>query len=95
MTAVNNAEIPTPYNLRQNMINLMNEEFWKSPRKVLEPACGKGGFLLDIIDKKECKLTPDLILFLDSVRTLFRFVNKKNHDIIVYQLESKLENFNV
>ena len=52
-------------------------------------------FLLNIIDKKECKLTPDLILFLDSIRTLFRFVHKKNHEIIVYQLESKLENFNV
>ena len=51
----NNAEIPTPYNLRQDMINLMVEygdsNFWKSPKKVLEPTCGKGGFLLDIIDR--------------------------------------------
>lgn len=51
----NNAEIPTPYGLRQSMINLMiaygDNNFWKSPKKVLEPTCGKGGFLLDIIDR--------------------------------------------
>ena len=71
--------------------SLIDKELLKYPQLL-----SKGrSFLLDIIDKKECKLTPDLILFLDSVRTLFRFVNKKNHDIIVYQLESKLENFNV
>lgn len=51
----NNAEIPTPYNLRQDMINLMvkygDKDFWKSTKKVLEPTCGKGGFLLDIVDR--------------------------------------------
>ena len=51
----NNAEISTPYNLRQDMINLMVEygdkDFWKTPKKVLEPTCGKGGFLLDIVDQ--------------------------------------------
>ena len=43
----------------------------------------------------ECKLNVDIILFLDSIRTLFRFNDKKNHDIIIYHLENKMENFNV
>ena len=46
-----NAEISTPYELRQEMINKIPEDFWKTPKKVFEPCCGKCGFLLDIIDK--------------------------------------------
>jgi hypothetical protein len=37
------------------MINLVEQygdaDFWKTPKKVLEPTCGKGGFLLDIVNK--------------------------------------------
>ena len=46
-----NAEISTPHELRKEMINKIPEDFWKTPKKVFEPCCGKGGFLLDIIDK--------------------------------------------
>jgi hypothetical protein len=46
-----NAEISTPYQLRQDMVNKIPIDFWKSPKKVFEPCSGKGGFLIDIIDK--------------------------------------------
>jgi len=46
------AEFSTPYILRQDMINSLPLSFWKNKkRKVLEPCCGKGGFLIDIIKK--------------------------------------------
>lgn len=47
----NNAEFSTPFLLRQEMINKIPSIFWESPKKVFEPSCGKGGFLLDIIHK--------------------------------------------
>lgn len=46
-----NAEVSTPYFLRQDMLNKIPESFWKKPRLVFEPCAGKGGFLLDIVDK--------------------------------------------
>jgi len=45
------AEVSTPYSLRQEMLNTIPIEFWKSPKKVFEPCSGKGGFLLDIVNK--------------------------------------------
>jgi hypothetical protein len=46
-----NAEVSTPYILRKEMISKIPDDFWRSPRKVFEPCAGKGGFLLDIINK--------------------------------------------
>lgn len=46
-----NAEVSTPYILRKEMISKIPEDFWKYPRTVFEPCAGKGGFLLDIINK--------------------------------------------
>jgi len=46
-----NAEVSTPYVLRKEMISKIPDDFWKSPKKVFEPCAGKGGFLLDIINK--------------------------------------------
>ena len=43
-----NAEISTPYTLRQEMLDKVPEDFWKTPQKVLEPCCGKGGFVIDV-----------------------------------------------
>lgn len=73
-------EVGTPYQLRQDMINSLPVSFWKKPRLVLEPCCGKGGFLIDVIDKfmkylniKEGKykyIVENLIFFAD--------INKKN-----------------
>ena len=46
-----NAEVSTPYKLRQEMLDKMPDEFWKTPKKVFEPCSGKGGFLIDIINR--------------------------------------------
>ena len=46
-----NAEIATPFDLRQEMLDTIPTEFWKKPHKVFEPCSGKGGFLIDIIDR--------------------------------------------
>jgi hypothetical protein len=46
-----NAEVSTPYKLRQEMLDKMPIEFWSKMNKVFEPCVGKGGFLIDIIGK--------------------------------------------
>ena len=46
-----NAEVSTPSSLRKEMIDIIPSDFWKTPKKVFEPCSGKGGFLIDIIDK--------------------------------------------
>jgi hypothetical protein len=46
------AEVPTPFNLRQDMlIQLDKINFWSSKQRVFESCVGKYGFSLDIIDK--------------------------------------------
>ena len=46
-----NAEVSTPSTLRTEMIDKIPSDFWKTPKKVFEPCSGKGGFLIDIVDK--------------------------------------------
>ncbi len=46
-----NAEVPTPVKLVDEMLNTIPGEFWKKPQKVFEPCCGKGNFVLGIFDK--------------------------------------------
>ena len=46
-----NAEIPTPVVLVDDMLNSLPVECWRSPFKVFEPCCGKGNFVLGIFDK--------------------------------------------
>jgi hypothetical protein len=46
-----NAEVPTPVKLVDEMLNAVPVEYWKTPRKVFEPCCGKGNFVLGIFDK--------------------------------------------
>jgi hypothetical protein len=62
----NNAEVSTPYKLRQEMLDKIPIEFWSDVSykvntmtnewlplypKVFEPCAGKGGFIIDIIDR--------------------------------------------
>ena len=47
----NNAEVSTPFKLRQEMLDKIPDEFWTSKKKVFEPCAGKGGFIIDIIDR--------------------------------------------
>ena len=46
-----NAEIPTLFKLREESLNKIPNDFWKTPKKIIEPSCGKGGYIVDIIDK--------------------------------------------
>jgi hypothetical protein len=46
-----NAEVSTPFALRQDMLDKMPVNFWKKKHKVFEPCSGKGGFLIDIVDR--------------------------------------------
>ena len=46
-----NAEVSTPFKLRQEMLDTIPVEFWTSIKKVFEPCAGKGGFIVDIIDR--------------------------------------------
>lgn len=46
-----NGEVSTPYILRNNMLDLIPDYFWSKPHKVLEPSSGKGGFIIDIINR--------------------------------------------
>ena len=46
-----NAEVSTPYKLRQEMLDKIPKKFWRKKRKVFEPCAGKGGFVIDIIDR--------------------------------------------
>lgn len=46
-----NAEVSTPFKLRQEMLDKLPTNFWNTPKKVFEPCSGKGGFIVDIIDR--------------------------------------------
>jgi len=46
-----NAEVSTPFKLRQEMLDKIPVEFWTSIKKVFEPCAGKGGFIVDIINR--------------------------------------------
>jgi hypothetical protein len=46
-----NAEVPTPVKLVDEMLDRIPLEFWSSPNKVFEPCCGKGNFVLGIFDR--------------------------------------------
>ena len=46
-----NAEVSTPYILRKEMLDKIPNEFWTKQNKVFEPCSGKGGFIIDIVDR--------------------------------------------
>ena len=46
-----NAEVPTPVKLVDEMLNSIPVGFWKTPQKVFEPCSGKGNFVLGIFDR--------------------------------------------
>ena len=53
-----NAEVSTPIKLRQEMLETLPPTFWTTKRNVFEPCSGKGGFLMDIVDKFMTGLEP-------------------------------------
>jgi hypothetical protein len=46
-----NSEVSTPYELRQDMLNKIPASFFETINKIFEPCCGKGGFIIDIVEK--------------------------------------------
>ena len=46
-----NAEITTVYKLRQKSLNKIPSSFWTTLKKIIEPSCGKGGYIVDIIER--------------------------------------------
>jgi Eco57I restriction-modification methylase len=46
-----NAEVSTPFRLVEKMLDTIPQEFWNTPKKIFEPCCGKGNFVLGIFDK--------------------------------------------
>jgi len=48
---IQNAEVPTPVKLIDEMLNSIPSDFWKTPKRVFEPCCGKGNFVLGIFDR--------------------------------------------
>lgn len=66
-----NAEVSTPYCLRIEMISKIPIEFWTTPKRVFEPCSGKGGFLLDIINK-----------FMEGLKDLYEDVEERYRVII-------------
>lgn len=45
-----NAEVSTPVKLVDEMLSKVPSDFWNTPKKVFEPCCGKGNFILGIFD---------------------------------------------
>ena len=83
----NNAEIPTPVRLVDEMLNIIPNDFWTSPKKVFEPCCGKGNFVLGIFDKfykglkeeipdeiERCKVIMTECLYYADLTTLNVFI---------------------
>lgn len=56
-----NAEVSTPYKLRNEMLDKMPDFFWKKYNTVFEPCVGKGGFLISIIGKFMNGLKEEII----------------------------------
>ncbi|CDF98613.1 Putative s-adenosyl-L-methionine-dependent methyltransferase (fragment) [Avibacterium paragallinarum JF4211] len=49
-------EVYTPQKLVQKMTALLPEESFEPEKKILEPSCGTGNFLYDILNRKLCKI---------------------------------------
>ena len=84
-----NAEVSTPLTLRKEMLDLIPSDFWTTPKRVLEPCCGKGGFNIDIIerfmiglqnmypnDHERYKTTVEECLYFGDINPTNIFINK-------------------
>ena len=83
----NNAEVPTPVKLVDEMLEKIPTDFWTKQQKVFEPCCGKGNFVLGIFYKlydglKElypfeydrCKVIIEKCLYYADISTLNVFI---------------------
>jgi len=86
-----NAEVSTPYKLRNEMLDKVPEDFWKSPKKVFEPCSGKGGFLVDIVNRfskhLDYKTIVEQCLYFSDINPTNIYINK-----LLFNFRKVLEN---
>ena len=82
-----NAEIPTPPHLCDDILKPFPKEFWRGIKKVGELCCGKGNFILAIFDKfyeglehiypnnyERCKIISTKCLYFTDINPLDIFI---------------------
>jgi hypothetical protein len=97
----NNAEIPTPLELVNEMLSKMPEEFWQTPNRVFEPCCGKGNFVMKIFEKfyngllelypdsnKRCNVIITKCLYFADLTPMNVFITT---EILKCEIQSKTE----
>ncbi len=98
----NNAEIPTPIHLVEEMLEKMPVEFWKEKNKVFEPCCGKGNFVMKIFEKfynglvekypepsKRCKIIITKCLYFSDITPMNIFITT---EILKCEIQSRTGN---
>ena len=98
----NNAEIPTPINLVEEMLDKMPEYFWKEKNKVFEPCCGKGNFVMKIFEKffnglsekypdekKRCEIIISKCLYYSDITPMNIFITT---EILKCEIQSRIGN---
>ena len=103
-----NAEIPTPVFLVNEMLDKIPEGFWTTPKKVFEPCCGKGNFVLGIVDKfynglqqilpnqqERCNIIlNDCLYYADISQNNIFITTQLIKFYLQYKLQSKLQKMN-
>jgi len=96
-----NAEIPTPILLVEEMLNKIPDDFWTTPKMVFEPCCGKGNFVMKIFEKffnglqkiypnkiERCKIIMTKCLYYADLTPLNVFITT---EILKCDIQSKTE----
>ena len=93
------AEIPTPVKCVDEMISKIPEEFWTTPKKILEPCCGKANFVLAIFNKlydgltnvedeiERCRIVIEECIYFADIEPINIFITK---ELLSCQAISKL-----
>ena len=97
----NNAEIPTPLILVNEMLDKIPMDFWETPNKVFEPCCGKGNFVMKIFEKfynglskiypdktKRCEIIITNCLYFADITPLNVFITT---EILKCEIQSKTD----
>jgi hypothetical protein len=98
----NNAEIPTPIHLVEEMLDKMPKDFWETKKKVFEPCCGKGNFVMKIFEKfynglekkypnpsKRCKIIITKCLYFSDITPMNVFITS---EILKCEIQSRTGN---
>lgn len=80
------SEFTTPYLLREEMLNTIPIDFWKQPKKILEPCCGKGGFIIDII-----KYFMNYLTYIENANLRYKFIIEN----CIYFVDINIENIEI